>query len=660
MLNFEQRLLFHYEGSNSKLKLHTFGKLNFMDMRILLLSVTAFQLISLSGLSQGGGDVLVEQVDQRDMYSKTFLKNNMKTVKEIAGGPIHYQEGNQWLPIDQAILPSGEALFPYQNSTNVIKSAFPAAVNASSKIRYVVDGASVFVQAEKKLVSFSEIGGFTLLNETTLPNQAVVENNTITFQQVYQGINDRYEVANATIKNEVIMDQLPSSFTSSSPDYFGFEEQFYLPAGWAMNGINTDINNLTSGPIEIRNDLNEVVLLVPSAVFYDSGNESNDGSSLVQGKFHISLSNGIWKLTTLVPAAWLQDPNRSFPITLDPTVTINGTTGGWQSQNNYVDSDFYIFVGVCCGNLQHRGWIKFNTTGIPDNSCVTDVQLRVYVNGVGAATAELTHVQDVTGQFGPYGAINPAAYTDIGNGYYTSFTMTGTGYYGYYDLGPNADALLQSQLVGNWFQVGLKFDNEPSINWKRITGTSSSIFVEYSAPPCVVLPVGLTDFEVSCEDDVAQLNWTTATEQQSAYFTISRSYDGVQFEEVKQIQAAGNSQEIHNYAWSEPLLNDRVTYYRLSQTDLDGEVVTYPTRSIATCDDETIDMFVDASGQLHIEGENIQMIQIRDDLGRVIRYTTVSSNATGSILETQVTSGIYQVVVWLADGTINTKKVYLE
>lgn len=54
------------------------------------------------------------------------------------------------------------------------------------------------------------------------------------------------------------------------------------------------------------------------------------------------------------------------------------------------------------------------------------------------------------------------------------------------------------------------------------------------------------------------------------FFTIERSVDGVNFEEIGKVSGNGNSSKINNYKLTdfEPLKG--VSYYRLKQTDFDG------------------------------------------------------------------------------------------
>src|SRR5581483_1730256 len=78
-----------------------------------------------------------------------------------------------------------------------------------------------------------------------------------------------------------------------------------------------------------------------------------------------------------------------------------------------------------------------------------------------------------------------------------------------------------------------------------------------------------------------KLDWTTATETNNKVFTIARSQDGVNFENIATTPGAGNSSYPINYTYTDdaPGLNGTY-YYRLTQTDFDGHSVSY---NITSC-----------------------------------------------------------------------------
>jgi hypothetical protein len=105
--------------------------------------------------------------------------------------------------------------------------------------------------------------------------------------------------------------------------------------------------------------------------------------------------------------------------------------------------------------------------------------------------------------------------------------------------------------------------------------------------PCN-LPVELISFSAECAQDKLLVKWETGSEYNSNYFTIEKSFDGITFHPVKQVQAAGNSNTIRKYLVALTDLPMENSYYRLSQTDFDGTTKTFTPVSVKGCGNDNI------------------------------------------------------------------------
>lgn len=86
-----------------------------------------------------------------------------------------------------------------------------------------------------------------------------------------------------------------------------------------------------------------------------------------------------------------------------------------------------------------------------------------------------------------------------------------------------------------------------------------------------LLPVELSSFDARCQEDYAELNWSTASETNNDYFTIEKSTDGKIFLPKAIIKGAGNSNIARNYQWQDWEGYSAWNYYRLRQTDYNGK-----------------------------------------------------------------------------------------
>jgi len=84
----------------------------------------------------------------------------------------------------------------------------------------------------------------------------------------------------------------------------------------------------------------------------------------------------------------------------------------------------------------------------------------------------------------------------------------------------------------------------------------------------VLLPVRFTEFNTRCENKGAVLTWKTAQEQNSHHFEIERSENGIVWNVIGQVPAAGNSNIERSYSFTD---NDpKNSFYRIAEHDLDG------------------------------------------------------------------------------------------
>ncbi len=100
--------------------------------------------------------------------------------------------------------------------------------------------------------------------------------------------------------------------------------------------------------------------------------------------------------------------------------------------------------------------------------------------------------------------------------------------------------------------------------------TSFSPFTLASTSLLNPLPIELLSFTATPNRKVVDLFWQTATEINNDFFTIERSKDGEHFSTLKTVDGAGNSNALINYSDQDTQPLEGISYYRLKQTDFDG------------------------------------------------------------------------------------------
>ena len=97
-------------------------------------------------------------------------------------------------------------------------------------------------------------------------------------------------------------------------------------------------------------------------------------------------------------------------------------------------------------------------------------------------------------------------------------------------------------------------------------------FTEVDEP--FVLPIELLSFTAGLKGNAVRLDWATAQEINNDYFTIERSDNGTEFDEIMVVRGAGNSNSILTYSVDDKAPLNGTAYYRLKQTDFDGQSST--------------------------------------------------------------------------------------
>ncbi len=85
------------------------------------------------------------------------------------------------------------------------------------------------------------------------------------------------------------------------------------------------------------------------------------------------------------------------------------------------------------------------------------------------------------------------------------------------------------------------------------------------------LPITLLSFDATVQQQAVLLEWVTESETDNDYFTIERSVDGQNPEAVGTISGAGTSQTVLSYSFVDKSPLSGTSYYRLRQTDFNGE-----------------------------------------------------------------------------------------
>ena len=183
------------------------------------------------------------------------------------------------------------------------------------------------------------------------------------------------------------------------------------------------------------------------------------------------------------------------------------------------------------------------------------------------------------------------------------------------------------------------------------------------------LPVELVNFQANCASEgKVNVTWATASEHNSANFTVEKSRDGMNWTVMASLTGAGNSTQMINYSTVDNNAAAGVNYYRLTQTDFDGSNETFNIAS-ANCGDNssltTVKVYPNPSaGDFYIDfvSEEItgaSVITITDARGMEVYKMNVTVEKGSNVFHIEhmeAAPGMYYIQVSNGTATSNIVK----
>ncbi|MFN6946981.1 MAG: T9SS type A sorting domain-containing protein [Cytophagaceae bacterium] len=387
---------------------------------------------------------------------------------------------------------------------------------------------------------------------------------------------------------------------------------------------------------------------------------------------------------------WVED-NRVFQSTVGPIAppcpAPAGSSGG--AGGNKYQQQFVVYRNMTITSLQ----VYYRTHSV--NATPETVNVKIYSNDPNKNSTSNDGVNALTGVVStnatiPRNSTNWQLFTlnvtlpltgsptgtkywlevsGISNGVFHEFTCAAA--YPYSDAVVGEDVVVIRGSTTNAQVIQQANYNAYAFNWTftyqggypcgrfRLTAPSGT-----TACPT---PVEFLYFQGEHKGGANNLSWATASEKNSDYYNVQRSYDGQSWQSIGIVKAAGNSSSILKYAFSDASYKEDVIYYRLEQVDFDGSVMysnvvhigsALSNRMIVRPNPNNGQFVLEASGVTGTEA----IIMINDALGRQVYHSKEFFASELMIKEIQLQNfgkGIYFITV-TGNGKSNTQKLIIE
>ena len=188
------------------------------------------------------------------------------------------------------------------------------------------------------------------------------------------------------------------------------------------------------------------------------------------------------------------------------------------------------------------------------------------------------------------------------------------------------------------------------ISAAHIPNNSSRFITIASINALTPLPVEFLQFEATCQNELSELIWSTASEINNDYFTIERSADAKNFEVLARVNGNGNSNTTINYKWTDDNPINGASYYRLKQTDFNGAFKYSGIRTVSCEELDDISIYPNPfensfTVQLSENSTYPVTVEVLDYLGRKVHSQVIENTRTKILLDDEFPSGTYFVKV---------------
>jgi len=305
----------------------------------------------------------------RTRYSATYEEGEGTRRAEVFAGPVHYQapEG-RWREIDNTLVGSPRAGYAYENRANSFKVLFPADLEAKP----------IRVEAAGESVSFQLEGA---AGAPVAP--AGAGESTATYPDALPGVEVSYRVLADSVEELI---ELPGPEAAQE---FSFATD--LSAG-------LELEREADGGLAVVDERGEEPFELAPALIYDAAGEAEP----LELKLDETVAGADAEVSLTPDPEWLQDPERVYPVTVDPTVVTKLGAGGGSDPE--LGKDCWIgpdVAAVRCtssslqlggaGSARRRALLRFNLKSIPNEAEILAARLDLHVNsktGGGSPAAD--------------------------------------------------------------------------------------------------------------------------------------------------------------------------------------------------------------------------------------------------------------------------------
>ncbi|MDQ0156471.1 DNRLRE domain-containing protein [Robertmurraya andreesenii] len=431
----------------------------------------------------------------RTENSKTFLNEDGTYTAEIAQSPIHYKDAKgKWKEIDNTLVDVQDKA-AVENKSNKFKVKIEKEIKGERSISITDQDKSINLGLE----SIQEQNGTKVM--PVQETKGEVKENSITYPEILDGVNLKYSIGSDRVKEDIIYKEKPED---------GFPEKFT----YKMDLEGLEVKKEGEIIYLLDSQTKEKLYYIEAPYMYDSyipkGYKSNKGITSIPEEaisYNITLDyevqNGQLYLYMIPDQEWLNDKNRVYPITIDPTIVritssnlVDDTNLRSGAPTQTGGNDLELGTGLYKDSTHQnviRSLLKFNVSSIPQNVIITNADLNLWMSSVSNDTPidigayQMTKAWEENQASWNYSKTSPYTSWSAKGGDYVATPIDTVGGIGsLLDLSINLKWSIPVSLVNRWlanpasnYGILMKSKSESLNTYKKFISSEHSIGTEY-------------------------------------------------------------------------------------------------------------------------------------------------------------------------------------
>ncbi|WP_435212544.1 DNRLRE domain-containing protein [Streptomyces sp. bgisy034] len=410
----------------------------------------------------------VELPGERTATSKEFRNPDGTRTTRVYTEPAHYEDASgTWQEIDTSLVPAAEA-----------KGAPEAAKSDGDRLAAASDDTGLTLAPQGDDPALAELAvdggrhtvGFGLAGASDAA--ARVQGDTAHYEDIRPHADVTLQAAHGAVKE---------TFVLNSPD---------APREWtfplALDGLTPSLDE--HGAVLLKDADGKAQAVIPKGWMEDSAHDPDTGGPALSGDVDYRLveSDGRWSLKVELDDAWLDAPQRVYPVRVDPSVDDVDTNGDSFVQDTWPDGNFAgddeLKIGSYDGGTNRAiSYMRFNNVNSQlKNRYILNADLGLHNVWSSSCTAQQMTVHQVTGSWSSTTVTwnnRPPSYNNlIASDSFAYGENCGGSKYRVIDLGKKGTDLVEGWVNGSVTNHGLAIwaDFTTSGPWKRFGSANST------------------------------------------------------------------------------------------------------------------------------------------------------------------------------------------